>query len=181
MDGNLPPADGPVAIYDDDHAYIAGVIAEKLSAAGHQVVFVTPETVVSSFTKLTLEQERIQTRLIELNVDIRCARSLRALDAGRMQIACTYTGREEFFTCHSAVLVTERHRETALFDALRGNASLETLELLGDAASPGLIVDAVYHGHMAARNFGRDPQEIEADWYRRELPDITDLKETARA
>ena len=44
----------------------------------------------------------------------------------------------------SSVLVTERHRQTSLYDALRQNEGLKTLELIGDAAGPGLIADAVY-------------------------------------
>ncbi|MCI2399637.1 FAD-dependent oxidoreductase [Aliiroseovarius subalbicans] len=171
MAGQMPP-DGPVVVYDDDHAYIAGVIAEKLAAAGHPVIFVTPESLVSSFTALTLEQHRVQTRLLELGVDIRCNHSLAALDSARMQVACTFTGRTQDIACSSAVLVTERLRETALFDALQGR-DLTTLELIGDAAGPALIADAVYAGHMAARNFERAADAVDRDWFRREIIDLT--------
>ena len=30
-----------------------------------------------------------------------------------------------------------------------------------DAAAPGLIADAVFDGHLAARNFGRDDGTVE--------------------
>ncbi len=156
MAGTLPPPGGPVAVYDDDHAYIAGgVIAEKLALAGHKVIYVTPpESLVSSFTTLTLEQHRIQARLLELGVDIRCNHVLKSLDGGTMQIACGFTDRPQHVPCSSAVLVTERTRQTALFDALRGGrGGLTTLELIGDAAGPALIADAVFSGHKAARDF----------------------------
>ena len=82
-------------------------------------------------------------------------------------------GKPDELACDAIVLVTERHRVTRLFDELRqaGTHSLElaTLELIGDAAAPGLIADAVYSGHMAARNFEKDKTEIESALFRREI------------
>ena len=64
-------------------------------------------------------------------------------------------------------------RHTALFDELQQAGAdgfkPTTLELIGDAAAPGLIADAVYSGHMAARNFEKDPAEVAAALFRREL------------
>ncbi len=171
MDGRLPPK-GPVVVYDDDQIYLAGVIAELLARNGHDVTFVTPASVVSPFTQYTLEQDRVQTRLMELGVTIRCNGVLISQDATAMRVACTYTGRTEEIAATSAVMVTERIRETALYDALKQQGGLQTLELIGDAASPALIADAVHSGHMAARNFERAPQDIEADWYRREITSL---------
>ncbi|WP_406645521.1 NAD(P)-binding protein [Aliisedimentitalea scapharcae] len=170
MAGIRPP-DGPVVIYDDDHAYIAGVIAEQLAVAGHAVTFVTPEPLVSSFTGLTLEQHRIQTRLIELGVDIRCNQILAGVDAATVQSVCSFTSRPTQFPCGSAVLVTERTRETALYTGLQ-TKGLKTLQLIGDAAAPALIADATYSGHMAARNFERSDTEVDRDWFRREIIDL---------
>ena len=51
---------------------------------------------------------------------------------------------------------------------------MKTLELIGDAAGPALIADAVYTGHMAARNFERSAAEVEKDWFRREIVSLTD-------
>ncbi len=170
MAGKMPPA-GPVAVYDDDHAYIAGVIAEKLAREGHEVIFVTPESLVSSFTTLTLEQGRIQAGLLQLGVDIRCNHTLAGVGPGGMRIACGFTKNEQEIPSNSAILVTERHREAALYDALK-DRGLTTLELIGDAAGPALIADAVYAGHMAARNFERAAEEVEKDWFRREITDL---------
>ena len=141
---------------------------EKLALDGLRVTFVTPASVVSPFTELTLEQERVQARLIELGVAILCRQRLVAVGGGRMRLACAYTGREDDIACDAAVLTTERIRETALHDALAQAGGLETLELIGDAAAPGLIADAVFSGHLAARNFERDPADIEREWFRRE-------------
>ncbi len=173
MNGVLPP-DGPVMIYDDDHIYLAGVIAEKLATAGYQVVFVTPESLVSAYSINTLEQPRIQARLMELGIDIRCNQVLTAVQGDMARIGCAFTGREMDIPCASTILVTERQRETTLYDSLRG-LRLKTVELIGDAASPGLIVDAVFAGHRAARDFERPKAEADQDWFRRE---IIDLEET---
>ncbi|MEO3416777.1 FAD-dependent oxidoreductase [Roseovarius sp. CAU 1744] len=172
MAGAAPPGE-TIAIYDDDHAYIAGVLAEKLAQDGHKVILVTPEGLVSSFTGLTLELHRVQARLMELGVEIICNHVLAGLGAGEMEISCGFTGRRRNIACNSALLVTERLRETALYDALK-DKGLKTLELIGDAAGPALIADAVYAGHMAARNFERSKQEIERDWFRREITALTD-------
>ncbi|WP_120500738.1 FAD-dependent oxidoreductase [Roseovarius sp. EL26] len=167
MIGKTPP-DGPVMVYDDDQIYLAGVIAEKLAAQGRRVIFVTPDTMVSGFTANTLEQHRIQARLIEIGVEIHCNQSLAKLNPEGAQLSCAYTGRTTDIQCASAVLVTERHRETGLFTSLQ-NLGLTTLELIGDAAAPGLIVDAVFAGHQAARDFERSPEEVDQQYFQREL------------
>ncbi|MCL4126240.1 UNVERIFIED_CONTAM: hypothetical protein GTU68_013341 [Idotea baltica] len=170
--GKMPPQ-GTVVIYDDDHAYIAGVLAEKLAQDGCNVVFVTPESLVSSFTVLTLEQHRIQARLLELGVTIICNHSLAQIGPDRVEIICGFTDRIQTVACTSVVLVTERIRETELYDTLK-RKQLKTLELIGDAAGPALIADAVYAGHMAARNFERTETEIEHDWFRREIVSLAE-------
>ncbi len=170
MSGRMPEK-GPVVIYDDDQCYLAGVLAELLADAGHDVTYVTPALMVSPFTEYTLEQPRVQARLIEKGVRIVTARAVTHLGPDHARLACIYTGRTEDIACGTAVLVTERVRETALYDALRG-AGLDHLELIGDAALPGLIADAVYSGHMAARNFERAPDLSEREWFRRELIDL---------
>ncbi len=60
------PSDGPVVIYDDDRFYMASALAELVASAGHKVVFVTPSPIVAPWSENTLEQGRIQTRLIDL-------------------------------------------------------------------------------------------------------------------
>ena len=177
MADSLPPADGPVLLYDDDQAYIGGVLAHHLAAAGRKVILATPGAVVSAFTELTLEQARVQTSLIEAGVEIVPLHLLQSAGANGATLACAYTGRTRTMACASLLMVTARQRETALYDALKaGHADrFTTLELLGDAAAPGLIADAVFAGHLAARNFERDPAATDADWFRRELISLNDL------
>jgi dimethylamine/trimethylamine dehydrogenase len=56
---------GPVAVFDDDHGYMGGVIAEKLRGDGLDVILVTPAPQVSAWTWATLEQFRIQSGLMK--------------------------------------------------------------------------------------------------------------------
>ncbi|WP_371223103.1 FAD-dependent oxidoreductase [Roseovarius sp. 2305UL8-3] len=174
MAGKMPSA-GPVLVYDDDQGYLAAVLAEHLAQAGLEVVFVTPASVVSPFTDHTLEQGRVQTRLIELGVEIIPTHVLTEIGAESICIACDYSDRPRDVPARSAVLVTERHRTTGLYEALKASGqAFNHLALVGDAEAPGLIADAVWHGHLAAREFERDPALNDADWFRRE---ITDLRE----
>lgn len=174
MQGNLPD-NGPVVVYDDDQIYLAGVLAERLIQEGFEVHFVTPSSMVSPFTQYTLEQERVQARLIELGVNLHLNQTLKAHSGSSMTLSCTYSGRETNLRAKAALLVTERVRETALYDALQARGGFETLELIGDAAAPSLIADAVHSGHMAARNFERDASAVEAEWFRREIVDLKEV------
>jgi dimethylamine/trimethylamine dehydrogenase len=169
MAGNIPE-NGPIVIYDDDQIYIGGVLAEHLAAAGHKMIFITPASMVSPWTELTLEQKRIQKSLIELGVTIHTGQVLTAINATSCKLACTYSGQSQEIQCGAALLVTERTRNTSLYDALKTKATkLQTIELIGDASAPGLIADAVYAGHMAARNFEEDPEKVAQQFFRREI------------
>ncbi|MWD27826.1 NAD(P)-binding protein [Aquicoccus sp. SCR17] len=174
MAGRLPPA-GKVVIHDDDQGYLAGVIAGQLAARGLDVTFVTPAPVVSPFTAYTLEQERIQASLIESGVTLVTGHAVSRVDEDGCRAACVYTGRERSLDCESVVLVTERERDTTLHEALReAPGALRHLQLIGDAHAPGLIADAVYSGHKAARDFERTPEEIDSQLFRREIPALNE-------
>ena len=176
MDQTALP-DGPIVIYDDDQIYIGGVIAQHLAAAGREVHFVTPAAIVSPWTEMTLEQDRIQRALITAGVKIHTGRSLAEITADGCRLACTYGDAGSDVSCGAVVLVTERTRETALYDALVENGTLTHLELIGDAASPGLIADAVFDGHKAARGFEGDATEQDAAYFRREMVSLRDTME----
>ncbi len=179
MDGNLP-ADGPVVVYDDEHGYMGGVVADHLSAQGLEVIFVTSAGLVSPWTVHTLEQPRIQRRLIEQGVDIQAHRVVTGIGTGVVETACIFSGRNRRIGAACLVLVTMRERcdelarelETAIRGASRD--PIKSVCLIGDALAPGLIADAVFSGHLAARNVEADLNWVDGALFRRELPALHD-------
>ncbi|MEM7195816.1 MAG: NAD-binding protein [Pseudomonadota bacterium] len=168
---------GSVMVYDDDQCYLASSIAEMLAGEGFDVTFVTPASIVSPWTENTMEQHRIQADLIRLGVKIVTGHQIACIVDGVVELSCVYSANVQQLSFTSAILITERTRETRLYDELErsteARALIAHLELIGDASSPGLIADAVYQGHMAARYFEASSEEIEPYIYRREIPSLT--------
>ncbi len=178
MNGDVPSV-GPVVIFDDDQGYIGGVIADQLSTVSDDVTFITSASIVSPFTAYTLEQERIQRGLILQGVKIRPNEMISRIESGAIETSCLYSEQTSSIACKTLVLVTQRtpNRELAVqvnqLLASGNEAGPVPVEIIGDALAPGLIADAVFSGHLAARNFEADPEEIEAALFRREIPSLT--------
>ncbi len=86
------PAGEQVVLFDDDHYYMGGVLAELLAVAGHRVTLVTREPRVSEWTVNTMEQHRIQRTATRSGRRMRSPRtSLVAADGGTARVACSYT------------------------------------------------------------------------------------------
>ena len=166
------PEGGQVVVYDDDHYYLGGVLAELLAREGCAVTLVTPEPLVSAWTVNTLEQPRIQRRLLELGVTLRTQEALTAVGTGEASVACTVTGRAEHLACDAVVQVTGRLPEDRLArelgDRAEGwdDAGLRTARVIGDAWSPGTIAAAVWWGHRYARELEEPPAAGEVDFER---------------
>jgi dimethylamine/trimethylamine dehydrogenase len=155
MAGTLP--EGPVLIFDDDHYYMGGVLAELLCRAGLAVMLATPESLVSTFTVTTLEQAAIQRRLLELGVAIMTGKTLVALEREGAELACVFTKRRERIAAKSIVLVTMQSPDDALWHELAARpddlrrAGIRKVVRIGDCLAPGTIAAAVYSGHRFAR------------------------------
>ncbi len=152
---------GPVLIYDDDHYYMGGVLAEKLRADGLDVILVTPTPDVSHWTHNTMEQGRIQTRLMEMDVDIVPLHELVSLSPGEAELGCVYTGRTRKKECQSIVLVTSRSPVDDLWSGSEARApgELKSVTRIGDCLAPGTIAAAVYSGHRYARELNEPAAE----------------------
>lgn len=154
---------GPVLVYDDDHYYMGGVIAEKLRLQGLEVTLVTPAPLVSAWTVNTLEQTRIQRRLLETGVRVCANEALVAFRDGEATLACTFTGNERQARARSIVMVTSRTQTDDLYQELLARAGdwagagIKTIECIGDAVAPGTIAAAVFSGHRYARELDRAP------------------------
>ena len=172
-----------ILIYDDDQAYMAGVLANHLAKKGKQITFVTPASCVSPWTEYTLEQKRIQTSLIESNVEIYTEKRITAVNEQSLKLECIYTAKTTSLNYQAILLVTERtplnHIATSLqSDPSRlNNAGIKSVQSIGDCHAPALIADAVYSGHLAARSFDRNSKDIEKELFRRELPVINNINQ----
>ncbi len=139
---------GPVVVYDDDHYYIGGVIAEMLRGNGLEVTLVTPANEVSTWTNHTVEQHRIQTQILSLGIHIKTGTSLSEIRSGGVIAECIYTGRTEEIPASTVVLVASRMPQDDLYSTLRDEIDIERI---GDCLAPGTIATAVYSGHKYAR------------------------------
>ena len=146
MDGAMPV--GPVVVFDDDHYYMGGVIAEKLRKAGLDVTLATPENEVSTYTSITEEQFRIQKRLLELGIDLVTGTAVARIDEGSMLLESIHTGETREIGAATVVMTTSREPQDALYHALADRIAIQRI---GDCAAPGTIATAVYSGHRAAR------------------------------
>ena len=172
MAGNLPKGD--VLLYDDDHYYMGGVLAELLVKHGCKVTFVTPSIRVSDWSYNTLEQAFIQKRLIELGVDIHVTRGLASIGRDHVEVACTYSGRQSQLACDAVVLATARLPNDALYLDLKArqaewrDAGIGGIKLIGDANAPAPIAWATYAGHRYAEELDA-PDIGDAVPFRREV------------
>jgi dimethylamine/trimethylamine dehydrogenase len=172
MDGNIPI--GNVVIFDDDHYYMGGVLAELLTTKGAGVTLMTPAAHVSDWTNNTLEQAAIHARLAGLGVDIQLNLGVSAIGAGGVTTNCVYTGSGRDFAADAVVLVTSRQQNDAVWQALKARREdwrangIKSIKVIGDAEAPGPIAWATYAGHRFARELDM-PDIGDALPFRREV------------
>ena len=169
---------GPVLIYDDDHYYMAGALAERLRQQGLQVDLVTPAARVSEFTDMTMEQHRIQSGLLRLGVRLHTCTEVAhiapAVAGVTVGLRSTYSDEIAPHAFASVLLVTMRDPVDDLFGALQARsgewqgAGLLSVQRIGDALAPGTVAAAVYAGHRAARELDAAVPDGDAVPFRRE-------------
>ncbi|MGB5566643.1 MAG: FAD-dependent oxidoreductase [Acidimicrobiia bacterium] len=149
-----------VVVFDDDHYYMGSAMAELLVKEGYSVTFVTPEPEVAAWAHKTMEQHRIQARLLDLGVRVVAAHTVGRVTSDGITAYCAYTGREQDVDCDALVLVTSRLPNESLYlDLLElhdewGSAGLVSVRTVGDALSPGSIAAAVWDGRRFAEDLG---------------------------
>ncbi len=151
--------EGEVVIFDDDHYVMGGLLAELIAKRGGQVTLVTPAPLVSYWCQFTLEQERIERRLRGLGVQIVTRTALSGIRPDHVIAEAVIDGAPAQFPSDAVLLVADRAPTTQLHDELlpaERTGELDSLRLIGDAEAPGLIAQAVFSGHRAARQFGED-------------------------
>ena len=171
MAGNLPT--GQVVIFDDDHYVMGGLLAELLVVQGCQVALVTPAPLVSYWTRYTLEQDRIQKRLMKLGVKLQTQQAIQAIHPQSVTVSNIVSGDVSELSCDAVVLVADRLSNDGLYLALKpalAEGRLTSLRVIGDAEAPNLIAQAVFSGHLAAREF--DGKQTDGVSFRREMTQV---------
>ncbi len=177
MTGRLPK--GRIVIYDDDHYYMGGVLAELCAQAGCEVTLVTPSAFVSDWTANTLEQSAIHRRLAANGVTIRLNTGVVMVKAEGVETNCTYTDQRGLIGCDAVVLVTSRTSDDSLYNDLKdreadwADAGIKSVKLIGDAAAPAPIAWATFAGHRYARELD-EPDWGDALPFRREVTRLED-------
>jgi dimethylamine/trimethylamine dehydrogenase len=177
MEGRLPK--GRVVVYDDDHYYMGGVLAELLAQAGCEVTLVTPAPYVSDWARNTLEQVAIHVRLAGAGVKIILNRGVAAIHAGEVETNCSYTDARERTSCDAVVIVGSRQSQDDLFHDLQArkadwnDAGILSVKVIGDANAPGPIAWATHAGHRYARELDM-PDLGDALPFRREVTRLAD-------
>ncbi len=166
MAGRRPRAKS-VVIYDDDHYYMGGVLAELLAREGHTVTLVTPASVVSAFTKASLEQKAIQARLLTLGIRIVANHGIVGIAPGHVSLECAFTAGTSQLETDSTVLVTARRPMDGLWQALA--AAGIPASRAGDCYGPSTIAAAVHSGRRFAEEFGRPDRDFLEIPFKREV------------
>jgi dimethylamine/trimethylamine dehydrogenase len=143
-------------IYDDDHYYMGGVLAELLGEQGCQVSLVTPAPLVSYWSQFTLEQERIQHKLMRLGVKLYPQHVMSEIEYGCVRLINTISAESMELPRDGVVLVSDRISNDATYYELKpelATRKIQSLRVIGDAEAPNIIAQAVFSGHLAAREF----------------------------
>lgn len=159
MDGMLqdaPPTD--FLVYDDDHFYMASVIAEVLGKAGHKVTYATPLPTIATWTDNTLDQGKIIERLVELDVAL-CPNRVLTPD---VQLKNTLTGKQQALRQNDIVFVGARSPRNELHKELESLTGLGEIFSVGDCVAPGIIQAAVLSGHETARRILAQDRSVSA-------------------
>ena len=151
---------GPVVIWDDDHYYMAGVMAEVLAKAGHTVTIVTPQASTAGFTQFTLEFDHIHRRLASLSVEVLGFHALASVDDEKVELECVHGRPGRFIPAGTVVMVAGMTPNDGLSRALAERTGGPRVVTFGDCRAPSIIATAVYAGHRFARTLTFDLSEM---------------------
>ena len=175
MAGTKPT--GNVVIFDDDHYYMGGVLAELLVQEGCDVTIITPSAYLSDWTVNTLEQHAIHKKLAEMGVEIILNHGVAEIAQDHVKANCVYTDAIRKYACEAVVMVASKRENNGVYLDLKSreaewaDAGIRSVQLIGDANAPGPIAWATYAGHRYAREL--DGDDIgDALPFRREITEL---------
>jgi dimethylamine/trimethylamine dehydrogenase len=175
--GRLP--EGPVTVWDDDHFYLGGVIAERCAAAGLVTTYVTSALQPSAFAVNTLEATAIAKRLVKAGITLVTRVSATSFTGESLTVVEHLSGTARGIPARGLVTVTARLPNDSLHDQVRalkdtGRADhITSLHRIGDCNAPATIQAAVYAGHRWARELDETEPDV---FFPRELPKAAPLR-----
>ncbi|HZD66721.1 MAG TPA: FAD-dependent oxidoreductase, partial [Acidimicrobiales bacterium] len=143
----------------ENESYYTGVsVAQKLAGEGHDVTLVTPLGDIAGYMEFTLEAPMLHRDLHRLGVHLYPYTMVERLEPGLVTAYNVWNPDDKHrFEVDSVVLCTQRVSDDAIYRELKSDpAALEANEveavyLIGDAAAPRMIADAIFDGHRLAR------------------------------
>ena len=168
--------EAPVVIYDFDHYYMGGCLAELLRKRGLEVTIATNANAVSAWTFMNNELAEIRSRMLELGVRTILENRLTGYNKGQIELTSIYRDqRKTSIDCGSLVVVGARKTNDTLFSELNSDqdrlqeSGIQAIRAIGDCRSPGAIVHAIYSGHECARTIDTDDGLGPIAWERPDL------------
>jgi dimethylamine/trimethylamine dehydrogenase len=147
-----------VLVIENEHYFMGVSVAQKLAGAGHQVTLATQFPVLASYMDRTLEGPMMHRELHRLGVELRTETVVEAINPGQVTVQNAWNPAEkDSIEIDTLVLSTARIANSDLYDRLTGSGSDSAVEfdfelyLIGDAAAPRMIVDAIFDGHRLGR------------------------------
>jgi dimethylamine/trimethylamine dehydrogenase len=180
MDGRMPTG-GTVLVWDDEHYYMGGVMAELMAEKGFDVTYATPASEASTWTRNTMEQHFIQKRMLEKGIRIISFKALESVSPGEVTLACTFTGKLEKIAADCVIPVTARLPNDALgLDLLTrksewADTGIESVTAIGDALAPATIAHATYAGRRYAEELDQPPLAEGELPFKREITGLAPL------
>jgi dimethylamine/trimethylamine dehydrogenase len=175
----LRPRGNRVVLFDDDHYYLGGVIAELLAGEGHDVHLVTPAAQVSAWTSHTLEIAKVQRRVLKAGVTVHCNATMLAVGPDQVTVQDVYTDEQSHLAADSVVMVTSRLPDDSLLHELNAfvdeDNALRSVRGIGDAWAPSTIAAAVWSGRRYAEELDADLPSNDVVPFRREVTELAPL------
>jgi dimethylamine/trimethylamine dehydrogenase len=140
---------------------------------GYGVTLVTPAPDVSNWMRNTMEQFRVQARLLELGVTLVTQHGLASIGPQAVEVACVFTGRRKPVEGDATVLVTARLPRNTLLQDLKEGPAFKSITAIGDAEAPGTIAAAVFAGRRYAEEL-EVVRDIDAPLFRREVTGLAE-------
>lgn len=137
-------------VLDDVGHYEAVAAAEELVGRGAAVIYVTGLSSFAPGMDGTFRNEAALKYLHRGSFRLLVGHCLVAIESQRCLVRPLSGERTETVPADTVVLVTHRAPRRALFDQLRHR--IAQVRLIGDAASPRTLQDAIREGHLAARS-----------------------------